>query len=124
MQSLYPYIPSCRWSLRFSCHAAEGETEECTLRVLLLTVQPNVHLAKARELFSAGTSNIRLSSTSGYCKRECDSTPDSQLKNKVSVSFTALCLSGYVPLAVGIIPYETHVQINLQTDVYGQVGKH
>ena len=38
VQSLNPYIPTCWWSLRFSCCAAEGVTEECTLRVLLLTL--------------------------------------------------------------------------------------
>ena len=36
-QSPHPHIPTCGQSLRFSCHAAEGVTEECTLRVLLLT---------------------------------------------------------------------------------------
>ena len=35
--SLYPYIPTCGWSLHFSCRAAEGVTKECTLQVLLLS---------------------------------------------------------------------------------------
>ena len=37
LQSPHPYIPTCGWSLQFSCRAAEGVTEECTLQVLLLT---------------------------------------------------------------------------------------
>ena len=37
VQSQHPYIPTCGWSLHFSCRAAEGVTKECTLRVLLLT---------------------------------------------------------------------------------------
>ena len=36
--SPHPYIPTCGRSLRFSCLAAEGVTGECTLRVLLLTL--------------------------------------------------------------------------------------
>ena len=36
--SPHPYIPTCGQSLRFNCCAAEGVTEECTLRVLLLTI--------------------------------------------------------------------------------------
>ena len=38
VQSLHSYIPSCGWNLRFSCSAAEGVTEGCILRVLLLTL--------------------------------------------------------------------------------------
>ena len=37
VRSQHPYIPTCGWSLWFSCCAAEGVTEECTLQVLLLT---------------------------------------------------------------------------------------
>ena len=37
--SPHSYISSCWWSLHFSCGAAEGVTEGCTLRVLLLTLQ-------------------------------------------------------------------------------------
>ena len=39
MQSPHSYIPSCGQILCFSCSAAEGVTEECILRVLLLTLQ-------------------------------------------------------------------------------------
>ena len=37
VQSPHPYTPTHGQSLRFSCQAAEGVTEECTLQVLLLT---------------------------------------------------------------------------------------
>ena len=39
VRSRHSYIPSCGRSLRFSCSVAEGVTEGCTLRVLLLTSQ-------------------------------------------------------------------------------------
>ena len=42
--SLHSYIPSCGWSLRFSCSAAEGVTEGCTLRVLLLTLKSSEYI--------------------------------------------------------------------------------
>ena len=38
VRSPHPYIPTCGWSLWLNCCVAEGVTEECTLRVLLLTV--------------------------------------------------------------------------------------
>ena len=41
VQSPHSYIPSCGQSLRFSCSAAEGVTEECILRVLFLTLTDN-----------------------------------------------------------------------------------
>ena len=40
--SPHPYIPTCGWNLWFSCRAAEGVTEECILRVLLLTLHPEI----------------------------------------------------------------------------------
>ena len=50
VQSLHPYIPICGQSLQFSCRAAEGVTEECTLRVLLLTLRSEVIvIAKRKE---------------------------------------------------------------------------
>ena len=55
-QTPHPYIPTCGRSLQFSCRAAEGVTEECTLRVLLLTImdhpsklQPKIPLLTSRD---------------------------------------------------------------------------
>ena len=35
VQSPHPYVPTCGRSLWFSCCAAEGVAEECTLQVFL-----------------------------------------------------------------------------------------